>query len=200
MKMVKKMLYIIFTIGIFILVPFVVFTLITSKTDKFLGIQSFVVLSGSMQPTIPVGSIIYTQKQSWYPQGSIISFKKADATVTHRVVKVTNRANTLYYQTKGDANKTPDPNTISQGNILGEVIFTLPYLGYITSYTQSLQGLIFFIIIPATVLVYHELLSLKREILAKLSKFNFPSFTTHFAEASHFSRLSRDSRGKQYIN
>jgi len=170
MKMVKKMLYIIFTIGIFILVPFVVFTLITSKTDKFLGIQSFVVLSGSMQPTIPVGSIIYTQKQSWYPQGSIISFKKADATVTHRVVKVTNRANTLYYQTKGDANNTADNDPVSSAKIIGKQVFSIPYLGFFIVFLSTPQGFFPLIILPITVFMVLELWNLKKEIEEQIEK------------------------------
>src|SRR3990167_10353440 len=170
MKMVKKMLYIIFTIGIFILVPFVVFTLITSKTDKFLGIQSFVVLSGSMQPTIPVGSIIYTQKESWYPEGSVISFKSGDATVTHRVVKVINRANTLYYQTKGDANSTVDGKEIITSDIFGKQVFSLPYVGRLIIFLKTPQGFFPLIIFPITVFIILELWNLKKEIEKEIEK------------------------------
>ena len=170
MKIIKKIIHVVLTIAIFVLLPAVIFTLITSKTNIIAGIQSFVVLSGSMQPTIPVGSIIYTQKESWYPEGSVISFKSGDATVTHRVVKVINRANTLYYQTKGDANSTVDGKEIITSDIFGKQVFSLPYVGRLIIFLKTPQGFFPLIIFPITVFIILELWNLKKEIEKEIEK------------------------------
>ncbi|MBI2031176.1 MAG: signal peptidase I [Candidatus Levybacteria bacterium] len=170
MKIVKKTVNVILTLGVFALIPAIVFTLVTSKTNAILGIQSFVVLSGSMEPTIPVGSIIYTQKQLWYPQGSSISFKNGNRTITHRVTKVTNRANTLYYQTKGDANNTVDEKEVIAKDIFGKQVFFLPYAGYLINFLKTPLGFFPIIIFPTVIFIVLELWNLKKEIEKQIEK------------------------------
>src|SRR3989344_3978390 len=170
MKIIKKIIHTVLTIAVFVLLPAVVFTLVTSKTNALAGIQSFVVLTGSMQPTIPQGSIIYTQKQSWYPEGSIISFKNGDTTITHRVIKVINKNNVLEYQTKGDANNTKDSKAIGGKDILGKQVFSIPYLGRLIIFLKTPQGFFPLIIFPITVFIVLEFWNLKKEIEKQVEK------------------------------
>ena len=123
-----------------------------------------------MQPTIPLGSIIYTQKKAWYPEGSVIAFKSADATVTHRVVKVTNRQNTLYYQTKGDVNNSVDQKELTANDILGKQMVFLPYAGHAIMFLKTPQGFFPLVIFPIVVFVVLELWNLKKEIERQIEK------------------------------
>ena len=110
--------------------PVAVFILFTSKTDIFDGMRSMVVLTGSMQPTIPVGSIVLVEKDNWYMKGDVIAFKnKGDLTVTHRIVEKVPTADGELFKVKGDANNAADGDLVSPKAVIGKTIFHIPYIG-----------------------------------------------------------------------
>lgn len=164
--MVNKILKGIFAIAILIILPIVVFTFITAKIN-FLGIQSFVVLSGSMQPTLPVGSVIYTQQQTTYQKGDIIAFKEGDVNVTHRIIKV-NRDGS--FSTRGDANNATDSKAVIKSNILGKNVFFLPYLGKAIIFLKTPLGFFSIVFFPISVFIILELWNLKGEIEKEAEK------------------------------
>jgi len=138
--------------------------LITAKTDKVFGIQSFIVASGSMEPTIPVGSVVFTQKMASYKKGDVIAFKQGDVSVTHRIVKVTKNNSTINYQTKGDANKTADQNKVSGKEIIGKQFAFIPQLGKFMVFAKTLPGFIIFVIIPSLFFISFEMATVLREL------------------------------------
>ena len=86
------------------------------------------VYSGSMEPEIPTGAVVFTKEGEFSPKkGDIITFHNGDTVVTHRVVK---KEKDIFI-TKGDANKTEDPVPAEASQIIGRVVFHLPYLGYV---------------------------------------------------------------------
>lgn len=130
-----------------------------------------VVLSGSMEPAIKMGSIVVIKPEKNYIKKDIITYQdlaKSKTTITHRVFEASGSA----YITKGDANKIPDTTKIFPKQIIGKVIFVIPYLGYPVSFTKTLPGLILVIVIPATIIVYQELVNLKNDIFKKLAQKN----------------------------
>ncbi len=74
------------------------------------------------------------------------------------------------FQTKGDANEDPDYNDISENLVIGKVIFSFPYLGRVVSFAKTQIGFIVLVIIPATIIVYSELMSVKNELKKKFKK------------------------------
>jgi signal peptidase I len=135
-------------------------TFLTSKPTP-LGIRTFAVKSGSMEPAIATGSLIVTQTNTPVRQGDIITFQKDNEVITHRIDKVTS---TNSYITKGDANKTHDQGEIAQSNILGKQILSIPFLGYYLLFLRTLPGLIISIIIPAVIFILLEIISIAKEI------------------------------------
>lgn len=100
------------------------------------------VLSGSMEPTYPVGSIIYVSshiKQDDIKKNDVITFSENDVIVTHRVKEINNDGN---YITKGDANDIQDGGSVAYHDVIGKPIFCLPYLGFIASFIASKNGVI----------------------------------------------------------
>lgn len=94
-----------------------------------IGYQPLVVLSGSMEPTFKVGSIIYYHKveENELKIGDIITYKLDDTVVSHRIFNIENND----YQTKGDANSSVDYKKISYSDILGrDLDFYIPFLGF----------------------------------------------------------------------
>ena len=100
------------------------------------GYRPVVVLSGSMEPTYHVGSIIYYKEASFeqIEEGDPITFHAGDgkAMITHRVVEKSEL--TRQFVTQGDANGGPDPNPVSYDDVAGKTSgLTIPYAVYLVS-------------------------------------------------------------------
>jgi len=142
------------------------------------GPKLYTVLSGSMAPAIPAGSIVLTAKQRSYKKNDIITFfadttklaQNPKQTVTHRIFDITTKDGQEIITTKGDFNPSPDGTPIKKETIVGKVIIHLPLLGFAVSYAKTLPGLIILIIIPASIIVYNEILNIKTEIVKLFTK------------------------------
>jgi len=99
------------------------------------GYRPVVVYSGSMEPTLHVGSLTFLRPvaAAAVRKGDIITFTdpySPERLVTHRVISVFDRAAGTAYRTKGDANAARDPWTIRLPGTVGRERFSVPYLGY----------------------------------------------------------------------
>jgi len=140
------------------------------------GFRTLIVLSGSMEPALKVGSLAVVIPQENYFNDEIISFSPTGNQkdiVTHRIVSRKYEENILWppaYQTAGDANQAPDPNLVKHDQILGRMIFSLPYAGYLANFMKEPAGFILLVIVPITIVVYEEIRGLKREFQKLLKK------------------------------
>lgn len=113
---------------------------------RLVGLQVFTVLSGSMEPEYPVGSLIYVKTVDYRElgPGDVITFMLSEKTVaTHRIVDVVPDEEdpaVLRYSTKGDANDAVDGSLVHYKNIIGSPVFAVPYLGYVAAYIQNPPG------------------------------------------------------------
>ena len=99
---------------------------------RLMGLKTYKVLSGSMEPEYHVGSVVYVGKSSIddIEVGDVITFYINDNTVvTHRVIDKDN--DTESFHTKGDANETEDGGSVAYDKVVGKVVLNVPYLGYI---------------------------------------------------------------------
>jgi signal peptidase len=139
----------------------------TSNVEIRGGYRSFLVQSGSMEPTIGIGDIIVIQKKSVYRKNDVITFRgEENRIVTHRIIEekevnTKSKEDRTMFITKGDANRSEDEGFITFKDILGQVVFSIPKLGYLVTFSKSIPGLITLILIPATLLVLGELLGTK---------------------------------------
>lgn len=117
--------------------------IVRDETAGILGYNYKTVLTGSMEPAIPVGSIVITKEQSSYEMEDIISFQEEGAIITHRIITIDRER----YITKGDANNVADTEEVQQKQILGKVILTIPLLGYLVMWLMSPVGIISLFII-----------------------------------------------------
>lgn len=166
----SKVIYIKLSIAVLLLLPLVVFTFVTSKSDILAHIRSMVVLSGSMTPNIPVGSVVYVQKAHTYTIGDVISFSNpAGITVTHRIVEIVDNDG-IFYRTKGDANRVADQELVPYTSVIGKNVFSLPYLGYAINFLKTPKGFILTIVVPILIFIGFELWNIKREIERSVEK------------------------------
>lgn len=162
MKLVQITLDIASWIVLAVIVLMVVVT-IGSNTNVAGGYRSFLVQSGSMEPTIMTGDIIIVQKKTVYTTGDVVTFDDDGRIVTHRITRERTESGDRQYETKGDANRSADEATITTQDIVGAVTFTIPKLGYMVAFAKSLPGLIVLILIPAIMLVVNELIKTKKD-------------------------------------
>lgn len=97
----------------------------------FTKYQSLAVISGSMEPTLPYGSLIIIKPQTTYNVEDIVTFHSTGTgevkRFTHRIVSIEGDL----VATKGDANTSIDPEPTSLSRAEGKVVFTIPYIGYL---------------------------------------------------------------------
>lgn len=113
---------------------------------RLLGFQVYTVLSGSMEPTYHVGSLIYVKSVDYtqLEAGDVITFMMNETTVaTHRIVEVVpdeEDETVLRFRTQGDANDTVDGSLVHYKNVIGTPVFTIPLLGYVANFIQNPPG------------------------------------------------------------
>lgn len=115
------------------------------------------VLSGSMEPTIHVGSVVVLQQvdASQIQAGEIITFARPDRPselVTHRVVAVDSGPQGRLFVTRGDANGSNDPWRVDGAGGGLRYLFNIPLLGYLMGGLRSPLGHLLFVIVPAAAL------------------------------------------------
>lgn len=125
------------------------------------GWRAFIVLSPSMEPAIPTGSLVITQLIS--PKslkvGDVITFIRPDKTrefITHRIAQISQNGDVAIITTKGDNNKAPDNWILAGGGVVGKLQYSIPYLGYLLSLTKTKVGIVIFILIPSFIILYLE--------------------------------------------
>lgn len=109
---------------------------------RLFGYTPFVVLSGSMEPAYPTGSLIYVKKAA--PEavqpGDPITFKMSSGAVaTHRVVEIDPAGKT--FTTKGDANNAADASPVPYGSLIGKPVFCVPHLGFVSGVLTQPPGM-----------------------------------------------------------
>ncbi len=123
---------------------------------RLFGYQLYTVMSGSMEPTYHVGSLIYVKQMdpADIKENDVITFVADDngTVVTHRVVSIMNEKGTLRFRTKGDANTVDDAQLVHEKNVLGEPRFQIPLLGYLAFYIQHPPGLYIAIVVGTLLL------------------------------------------------
>ena len=143
-----------------VVIPFVIYAV-----PGVIGAEhSFVVLTGSMAPAIQPGDVVIVDETDpgAVGTGDVITFVRegSETPVTHRVVGVQGEGADRQFETKGDANEDVDASTVPAGNVLGTVLVTIPYIGYVIQAVNSREGFLLLVAIPIGLLIVTELWSL----------------------------------------
>ena len=131
------------------------------SVPKLLGYQVYDVVSGSMDPAIPVHSVVLVQPAA--PEniqpGEIVAYRSGSSVVIHRLVE--NHIVEGELVTKGDANAEPDPLKVEYAGVLGTVTAHIPFIGIYAGALNTLPGKLYaFGFIVAAAMLYllaHEL-------------------------------------------
>lgn len=126
-----------------VLVALIVLAAVFLMGARVIGLQVYTVVSGSMEPTYYVGDLIYVRaaEAESVKVGEPITFVLNEDLVvaTHRVVKI-DAENQRFY-TKGDNNQIADTNPVHFKNLIGQPVFRIPYLGFLSQWVQTPPGI-----------------------------------------------------------
>ena len=137
------------------------------------NIEIKIVKSGSMEPFIETGSIVVIRPASEYKVDDIITFGEDSPDsfpTTHRVVSINNTSGEALYQTKGDANEEADPTQVSERDVIGKVILTVPKAGFVLDFAKKPLGFILMIVVPAALVILNEVVDIWNEIRRAMRK------------------------------
>lgn len=136
-----------------------------------LGMQHYVIESGSMSGSYDRGSVVFTEEApvEALRRGDVITYEPpADAGVsgliTHRIVSISRHDGETVFRTKGDANRSPDTWSFTLDELTqARVEFGVPYLGYVLAALQIRQARMLVIGLPAALIAISVLVGLFRD-------------------------------------
>ena len=132
---------------------------------RVLGLGTFIVTGGSMEPSIHIGSLVLVQpiSPSEVKVGDVITFEHYDQTTTHRVISITPSAQGLVFATKGDANTVADPEDKTFAGQVGIVRGALPIAGFVAASMQTYWRLLLTLIAAITFFACASVLVFRKE-------------------------------------
>lgn len=141
-----------------------------NEAPDFFGYKPFIVLSGSMEPTIMTGDLVIIQKcnVNELKEGDIIAFRSGNSVITHRILKSTIENGQKMFITKGDNNNTEDRNPVALSDVEGIYTTRIPKLGNFAMFLQTTVGSVLFISIPFILFIITDVNQRRKE--AKLQK------------------------------
>lgn len=159
---------------------FVMFQIHRDGYVTIVGCSVFHVVSGSMEPEIPVGALIISKKTEIedIEVGDIISFRSLEAymqgsIVTHRVVEIHKKDGDLALVTQGDANNAMDAYYVTRENLIGRIIYHTPDGNFVTSlygFLTNKAGFFVVVIVPVILLTATILQDNMRKIRKEIQK------------------------------
>jgi len=165
MKWLTRIMY-----GVFAVVVLFTALLFLAPTLPYFGhIDLKIVKSGSMEPSIMTGGIVLVREAASYGVGDVVTFtsESSDIPTTHRIIGTEMSGDELLFVTKGDANEERDTNLVPTGAILGGVLFTVPYAGFVFDFARQPIGFALLIGLPALLIILDEIEKIWREVRRK---------------------------------
>ncbi|MBM4524455.1 signal peptidase I [Rhodococcus hoagii] len=143
-----------------LLVAMVGILALTIAIPRLTGSTPYTVLTSSMEPTYPPGTLIVVKPQDAdsLRVGDAITFQwesgKPDV-VTHRIIAVQRTAKgELRFTTQGDANSSPDPRPVVPEQVRGKVWYAVPYVGYVNNFISGKQRSALLVVVVGGLLIY----------------------------------------------
>ena len=147
----------------FLMLAAVIATALPLTVPRFMGYEIYEVITGSMEPALPVGSVVYVSPAAPEDvnEGEVIAFTDDGSVVTHRVRE--NRFVVGEFITKGDANAQEDLAPIPYSALIGRVVFSVPVVGRFLAVYASRVGKIYALVFAACGVMFNLLAGRIRE-------------------------------------
>lgn len=122
------------SVGLLALVALV--ALLAIVVPAAVGGRALTVLTSSMEPVYPAGTLVVVKPTP--PReigiGDVLTYQLRSGEpilVTHRVIAIANNPDgTRLFTTKGDANDVADADPVMEVQVVGTVMYAIPYMGW----------------------------------------------------------------------
>jgi signal peptidase I len=149
-------------IGVALVVLLVGFSLFT-HIAPLTGRQLFIVGGGSMGTSIPIGSLVIVTPTDpmTVEVGDVLTIRADNGVVfTHRVSRIVDLQEGRFFETKGDANRTPDGALVPARAVVGAADQYVPFAGYAQGFLSKVPGVIAALSLLGTLLLLYLLLEM----------------------------------------
>ena len=142
------------------------------KVPDFLGYKPFIVLSGSMEPSIMTGDMVFVKETDpdSLKVGDVIAYKSGSAVVTHRIVEVKAENGETRYVTQGDANNAADQGMVKPADVEGIYQRRVAGAGNLAMFMQTTTGMILFVVCPLVLFVLWDVIRRQLESRKEVSR------------------------------
>lgn len=143
-------------LALVVLVAAVVVVGLVAFLAPAMGGRALAIRSGSMGPTIGVGSMVVALRQdpAGLHVGDVVAIELPAGTVlTHRIDEIVQQDDRRMFRLKGDANPAPDPTLVTQDQLVGKVVVAAPGLGYLLAMMSTPVGALALILVGGQLLV-----------------------------------------------
>lgn len=143
-----------------LLIAMIAVLAMTIVIPRITGSTPYTVLTGSMEPTYPPGTLVVVKAAdpASLGPGDAVTYQWESgktAVVTHRITEVEHAEDgELQFVTQGDANPMPDERPVVPEQIRGKVWYAIPYLGYVNNFVTGKQRSILLIALVGGLLAY----------------------------------------------
>ncbi len=140
----------------------VILTYLPLSMPRYMGYEVYSVVSPSMEPAIPEGSVVYVEptRPELLEVGDVVAYHTGTSVVTHRIT--VNQRVVGELTTKGDANEEEDPVKVGYTMVIGKVTRHIPYIGSLMAVYASPIGKAYALVFAACGLMFNLLASRMR--------------------------------------
>lgn len=140
---------------------FLILNRTSESVPQVAGYQFYIIKSAAMSPEITDGSLALGRDTdpALITAGDIITFFSQDepgSITAARVIEVS-RQDGLKMLTTGESISAPVPRQVSADDVIGRVIGSVPYIGHLIDYAQTLEGLILLIFVPGILIIVFQM-------------------------------------------
>lgn len=125
-----------------------------NKTPDLFGKKAFIIVSGSMIPTIEIGDIVVIDNTTDVKENDVIAFRRNTTVIVHRIIDEMNVNGKVMYQTKGDNNNIADLELVEVEDIEGVYQAKIPYIGKILMFLYKNLSIVIVIVIVILLIKY----------------------------------------------
>lgn len=137
-------------------------TLLAAAAPLALGDRSFTLRSGSMTPALETGDVVVTEPVAPLSVrvGQIVTFLDPEGSgrlYSHRVQSIEPAGDVVRFVTRGDANTATERWSVPAGGTIGRVAYRVPKIGYALVWTETPEGRVALVVVPALLLLWTAL-------------------------------------------
>lgn len=170
-KFIGNIIFYTLVISVIVIGLIMVRSNINGEIPNVLGYRFYIVLTGSMEPTIDVGDIVIVKEilKEQVEVNEIITFRSKNTRniTTHRAIEIINISGDIKYITKGDANNVQDPSLVDGELLVGKVVKVIPRIGIIIGWIKKNLKIILVIVVATFILIRYKKIKLFAALLFK---------------------------------